>query len=425
MAVSIRSRRLLAPLLLVLLTLPALFSTAHAAPAGGLRPSGMGLDTEAMGEGEAEFDEIEALKVKAVQEGDWKQSKEDQIAVSKHVFTKPWNKAPFGSQVFDYTPDQIKELWPQLMDGLRIPYPSPEYLRIRYERFPVFKESYPGFDGDFDKLSRDVVNVWRLFLRGDYQEAAREGEKYGVASRIPGKLAQLMYAIYLEPNLAEKHMLLQDTANTVREYGAAVDAMKRDKQFHDDYVIIRVGYSYAIGRIAEDVPIATAIARNYVFKVLDAANDVRDLAPDHPLGLAFRAGIDANVVRKVGKAAGRMTFGAKQTDVKVFFDKALGTVPNMAVIRYEYANALLYMDKKRQIDESMAQLKRAAGTKPRFSMEALDAMYAAKRLKEVEALAKWPGSFRSFERKRLKYQKDNNINLYCILPKVCPAYIIQ
>lgn len=51
-------------------------------------------------------------------------------------------------------------------------------------------------------------------------------------------------------------------------------------------------------------------------------------------------------------------------------------------------------------------------------------MHAARRLKEVEALAKSSASFRSFERKRLKYQKDKGQNLYCVLPDVCRPYLI-
>lgn len=416
--------------LLITTGTPANAASADARPTLSATPisstgTGTGTNTEELGIGEAEFDEIEALKAKAAKEGDWEQSKEDQIVVSQRIFAKTGNKVPFGTQAFDYTPEQIKELWPQLMDGLRVPYPSPEYLKTRLDRFPAFRNSYPDFDGDYEQYSRDVVNVWRLFFRGDYQQAMVEGGKYGIPSVIPGKVSQLIHAIYLEPNLEDKHQLLQDVSNTVREYGSSLDAMRKDKQFHADYVIIRIGYAYAIGRIAEDVPIPVAIGRNYVFKVLDAANDVLDMQPNNPLGLAFRAGIDANVVRKVGKATGRITFGAKQTDVSTYFDQALKTVPNMAVIRYEHANAMLYMNKKREIEPAMEQLRLAAAAKPRFAMEALDAMYASKRLREVEALAKWPGSFRSFERKRLKHQKQSNQNLYCVMPKICPPFIIE
>lgn len=396
-----------------------------AAPTTTTGRTGSSSSEEAIMDGEAKFDEVEALKKKAAQEGDWEQGKDEQVAVNERVLTKTWNKPPFNPQVFDYTPEQMKANWPRIMQLLRVPYPSPEYLRVRFREFPAFKASYPDFDGNFDKLSADVLEVWRLFFRGDYQDAMRAGNKLGFAGQIPGMVSQIMYAIYLEPNLADKHMLLQDAANVCRKIGQALDGMQKKKEFHDDYVIIRVGYSYGIARIAEDVPVPTAIARNYIFKVLDAANDVRRLAPEHPLGLVFRAGIDANVIRKVGKAAGRITFGARQTEIREFFVRALKTVPDAAVVRYEYANAIMYMDKKRKIAEALAQLNTAAGTKPQFSMEALDAMYAAKRRKEVEALNNWPGGFRAFERKRIKYQRQNNQNLYCVLPTVCPPFIVQ
>jgi hypothetical protein len=410
-------RRLIPHLFASLLASMLLVSGALAAPNSKEEESAQ------MDEGEAEFDEIEALRKKAAQEGDWEISQDAQISVNQRVLTKPWNKAPFDSKPFDMTPEQMKERWPVFMRALQVPYPSPEYLKTRIEAFPAFKPD--NFDGDYDKLSREILETWRLFFRGDFQAAMNKGLSQGPAGMIPGKVAQMMYAVYLEPSLDDKHMLLQDVANVVREYGSSLDKMKKSKEFHDDYVIIRIGYSYAIGRIAEDVPIPVAIRRNYVFKVLDAANDVLALQPDSPLGLAFRAGIDANIVRKVGKATGRVTFGAKQTDVKTFFDRALKQVPDVAVIRYEYGNALLYMDKKRQIDAALEQFRLAAAAKPNFAMEALDSMYAAKRRKEIEALAASPVSFRSFERRRLKHQKQSSINLYCVLPQVCPAYIVS
>ena len=99
--------------------------------------------------------------------------------------------------------------------------------------------------------------------------------------------------------------------------------------------------------------------------------------------------------------------------------------PAPVVVRYEYANSFLYLNSKREIERALAELDKAAAQKPRFAMEALDAMYAAKRRREIRALAEWKGTFRSFERKRLAWQKRNNNNLYCVLPKDCPAFIIQ
>jgi hypothetical protein len=405
--------------------LPAFLLAALLALVPAWAPAAVEERDEPVEEGEAEFDEIEVLKQKAAREGDFELDEKSRIAVDRTVIERQWNAAPFNPRFFSYTPQQIEQNWPKFMRALRVPYPSKAYLEDRYNRFAIFRDSYPNFDGDFEQLHRDVVEVWRLFFRGDFQASLKKGETLGVAGRIPGKLSQIIYAIYLEPELDKKHMLLQDAANAVAEYGDALNQMKKEKKYWDDYVMIRVGYAYAIGRIAEDVPIPVAIARNYVFKVMGAANDVNDMAPNHPIGLGFKAGIDANVVRKVGKATGRITFGAKQSDVEEYFKQAFAIAPDVSILRYEYANALMYVNKKRQIDKAMEELRRGAQIRPTYAMEALDAMYAAKRLKEVEALAKSPMSFRSFERKRLKHQKDRNENLYCVLPERCQPFIVK
>lgn len=376
--------------------------------------------------GAADYSEIEALRAKAAKEGAWELDKSSQISVDQQVLRRPWNKVPFDQQPFSYTHEQIRDNWDKLMGDMAVPYPSAKMLRDGYEQFPEFREGHPGFDGDFEKLERELGDVWHLFLRGDFQASMQRGQELGPMGKLAGKVAQVFYAIYLEPNLENKHMLLQDSANMIREFGNAFEKMKKSKDpvMRNNYVIGRLAYTYAIGRIAEDVPIPVAISRNYVFKVLGAIGDVRTMAPENPLGIAASAGADANVIRKVGKAAGRITFNAKQANIRADFERALAT-SDLAVVRYEYANAMLYINKRRDIGLALEQLKRASTTRPRFAMEALDAMYAAKRRREVESLAKSTVSFRSFERKRIRYMKDRNENLYCVLPNICKPFIVQ
>ncbi|MFZ5723417.1 MAG: hypothetical protein ACOY33_07115 [Pseudomonadota bacterium] len=396
-------------------------------PAAAMAAPGEEADGGYVDPGEAEFDEIEVLRRKAASEGEWQQDQSEQIAVDRQVLRESWVRVPFDQRPFDYTPDQIRDNWQSLIgNNFQLPYPSAQFLRDIYTRFPAIRNAHPEFDGDFERLERELGDVWRLFMRGDYQLAMQRGEALGPMGRVSGKTAQMIYAIYLQPNLAKKHMLLQDAANVIREQGEGLEQLKKSKEqiYRNTYVVGRIAYTYAIGRIAEDVPIPVAIGRNYVFKVLGAIDDVRTLAPENPLGYAASAAADANVVRKVGKATGRITFGAKQANIRTYFEQALRT-SDMAMIRYEYANALLYVNKKRDIDEAIEQLKRSAKTQPRFAMEALDAMYASKRRREVEALARSTASFRSFERKRLKYQKEHNENLYCVLPGTCKPFIIQ
>lgn len=421
--------------LLLLLCLP-IFSPLALAAADG-EPAANGRET--MSSDEMAFDEIEARnqleakRKKAETEGDFVQAEDEKLTVERRVLTKPWHKVPFNQEPFDLTPEQIETNWPKLMRGLGVPFPSVEWLRTRYERFPAFKKSYEKgrghkFDGNYEALSREVVEVWRLFFRGDFQQAMKEGEKLGMGGQVPGKLAQAIYAIYLEPDLSHKHMLLQDVVNIEGAYNKELEEMKKLKEFQYEYALIRFNYGFALGRIGEDVPIAVAIARNYPLKIMDVIDDVQDYAPDYVLGLAMHGSFDANIVRKAGKTMAktigvRVSFGSrKPNQAREDFEKATSMVPDLAVLRYEYANAMLYIDKKTAIPEALVQLQRGISTRPYFAMEALDSMYAAKRKKEVEALAAYKGSFRAFERKRLAYQKKNNENLYCVTK---PPFIIQ
>lgn len=377
---------------------------------------------------EVEFDEVEALKRKASLEGDWTLQQDEQIHVEEGILRKNWAKPPFNTEVFDYTHEQIKRNWSVLLRSLGIEFPSPEYLRKRAENIPAYRASLdrPGvpFDGDYERLSRDVVEAWRLCLKGDYQKARWQGERLGFPGVFPAFFSQILYATYLEKRLDHKHMLLQDVANQYITYSKVADALRKaGSEYTMDYVVFRMGYVYALGRIAEDSPMRVVLARNYVFKIKNAINDMEELAPKHPLVLAMLGTLDANIMRRVGKAAGLATFGTKHSSVQKYFEQAVATLPDVAIVRTEYANSLIYMNKKRNIDQALEQLVAAAAIRPTYAWEALDAMYAAKRKKELDSLAAYNRTFRRYERKRLAYQKSSNQNLYCVIPKECPPYL--
>ena len=144
------------------------------------------------------------------------------------------------------------------------------------------------------------------------------------------------------------------------------------------------------------------------------------LAPEHQPGIERPLEARDQVRRANMQPIG----DGRRQNLRAEFEHALAT-SDLAVVRYEYANAMLYINKRRDIGLALEQLKRASTTRPRFAMEALDAMYAAKRRREVEALAKSTVSFRSFERKRIRHMKDRNENLYCVLPNICKPFIVQ
>jgi len=89
-------------------------------------------------------------------------------------------------------------------------------------------------------------------------------------------------------------------------------------------------------------------------------------------------------------------------------------VPDLAIVRYEYANSLLYTHQDASADQALAQLQAAADMPARFAMEWLDRAYARKRLQEVQAWRESGMSFKRFDRKRRKFMRKENINLYAV-----------
>jgi hypothetical protein len=281
----------------------------------------------------------------------------ENIPVDERIFRVRWNEVPFDKRFFTYTDEQIEEKWDYLMRGLRIPFPSAEYMRAQSTKYPFIIEGIKDFDGDFDKLEKRYLSVWRKF----------------------------------------------------KTLAAAV----------------RLGYAYAIARIAEESPIPIVVARGYIGKIKNNSDHITDLVPDHPLGHAFRAGVDAGIMRRVGKFTGRMTYNARSTVVGSSFGKARKLTPDIPIVAYEHGNALIYMNRNRNINEALALFEEASKMQPQFAMDALDTMYAHKRLQEVRLYTQNYRSFRKFEKDRRRFSRVTDRNLTNILSPVLTMDMLE
>lgn len=340
----------------------------------------------------------------------------DALGVDANYLKRPWKTTPYDPAPLTYTFDELEKHWDKLLRGYQIPFPSPEYLRKRYSRYPQMWKELKFQDEDYAMHSRNTLEVWLLLFRGDFQAARNLGYEYGGFSRVPAIFAQIIYAIYLAETLKEKHALLQDAANAVTDLSTVFQPRPQDDQeYRADYAMIRLGYTYAMCRIAEDVSIGTALIRDYVGKVFVASNDILAVYPEHPLGLALSAGIHANVIRRGGKLASNIVFGANVNDARGRFETSFAMAPDIALTRFEYANTLLYIDSDKEIDESIKQLELATTFVPRHAVEALDIAYARKRLAEVKDFKASGGGFFGYDRKRRKHQNRGKINLYDVL----------
>jgi hypothetical protein len=153
-----------------------------------------------------------------------------------------------------------------------------------------------------------------------------------------------------------------------------------------------------------------------MFKVAYAIDDTLAIDPEHPVALAMQAAMDANIIRYVGKLLGRLTFGARLSRVEEGFAAAFDQENDLAIVHYEYANSLIYINRDRDIYRALDAFNTAIGIHPVSAMEALDSMYASKRGREIQDYyLNYKNSFRSFERERREYMEETDENLYNVL----------
>lgn len=336
------------------------------------------------------------------------------LTLDAQVLDTPWVPAPFEASSFTYTYDEIRQSWPDFMRGLRIPFPSPDYLKARYQRFPALYRDLHYQDDNWEQHSRNVLEVWQAFFRGDFRHARELGKRYGGYARVPGLVSQIIYATYLAPSHTQKQQLLQEAINEMAWFGEQVAILPSEQGLTADYCMLRLGFGYAVARLAEDESVPATLQRNYAAMVINAATEILAVEPEHPLALSLSAAFEANVLRRVGKAAGRLTLAADSEDATQPFETSLVAVPDLAIVRYEYANSLLYTYQEASAEQALAQLQAAADMPARFAMEWLDRAYARKRLQEVQAWRDSGMSFKRFDRKRRKFMRKENINLYAV-----------
>lgn len=340
---------------------------------------------------------------------------EKRLQVKDEVVEGPWNAVPFDQDPYTYTFDEIRSRWDHFMRGLRIPYPSPEWLKSRFERFPALMRELGYQDRNWKMHSLNILETWQAFLRGDLRKARDLGIRYGGYAEVPGVFAQLIYGVYLADTLNAKQMILQDAINRILYYGKKFAYRPGEEKFHKDYVMMRLGLAYGFGRMTEDTRLTRALDSGWAIKTINAATEALAVAPDHALALALNAAFDANVIRRVGATAGRLAVGAEPINATQLFKRALELQDDMAILRYEYANTLLYVDRQQARERAVAQLEKAAGLDASFAMEALDRLYAQKRLAEVRAWQDTDMDFAEFDEQRRQYMWRNNVNLYNVL----------
>jgi tetratricopeptide (TPR) repeat protein len=255
---------------------------------------------------------------------------------------KKWAKFPHADKAYAYDAAGLKKHWTRLHKG------------------------------DVEPLPKDaaVLEAWRHFHAGEFQEAVAAGTAAGGAGINAAVKAQVVYASYLEQSDKGKLELLEEAANWADDRRKSAP---KDANAH--YL-----HAFALGRYSQGISVAKALAQGYGGKIKEALLTAMKLDAKHADSHTAYGAYQAEVIAKVGGIVAGVTYGAKKDSAVEHYEKAIKLFPESPIMHIEYGNGLLMLYGKGKIAEATRLYEKAASLKPLDAMERLDVEHAKSEL---------------------------------------------
>ena len=254
-----------------------------------------------------------------------------------------WSEFPYDNAAFCYSVTTLKKNWARLHAGDAEPLPK----------------------------DQAVLDAWILFHRGEFQKAYEAGLAAGGGGITVANKAQAIYANYVETKEKIKlEMFLQ-----IADRAAAQQAAEPENPSAYYW------QAYALGRYAQGISVARALAQGMGSKVKNALEKTIELSPTHADARIALGAFHAEVIDKVGKLLGRTQGADTATGLKMF-SQALKLNPTSAIAMIARANGLVMLEGDKRMTEAEALYADAAACTPVDAMECLDVELAKEELED-------------------------------------------
>jgi hypothetical protein len=272
-----------------------------------------------------------------------------------------WKAFPHDAKNYAYEGAALKKAWPELHRGDREPFPDAEFVASAFAKHPRLKGKL-----DPEKTAAALQSAWRAYHRGDFAAAVAEGVALGAIGANAANKAANIHATYLETDGARKIEILLESARRAEALQAAAPDSANAFYFH----------AQALGRYAQEISIAKALAQGVGGKVKASLDKAIKLAPDHAEAEIALGAYHAEIVNKVGGMLASLTYGASKEEALRRFAIARKLLPDSAIVRIEEANALVMLFGKAKLAEAEKLYAEAARCAPSDAMQKLDAEHA-------------------------------------------------
>lgn len=255
---------------------------------------------------------------------------------------KKWNEFPHDSNEFRFDSKMLKKRWPELHRGDREPLPD----------------------------DASLLDAWAAFHSGEFELAVDLAEEIGIAAHAVANKATGIYANYLEDDEKRQLKLFQGAITRAED---AIEALPEDPNAH-------YFHAFNLGRYSQNTSVVKAVKQGFAAKIRTSLHRTLELEPDHAEAHTAMGLYHAEIIDKMGKLIGSMTYGASESKAIEHLEAALSLTPDSPIAHIEYANGLYLLYGDRRLDEVTELYVKASEMTPRDAMERLDVEYALSEL---------------------------------------------
>ncbi len=258
-----------------------------------------------------------------------------------------WHAFPHNASAYQYDADALREMWPRLHAGDQEPFPQGESADV-------------------------LIEAWQAFHRGDFQQAVELGLKAGDAGHVVANKAAGIYADYLEEDDDQKLVIYQQCVDR------AVQAIEQEPGNPNAHYF----HAFCLGRYSQGISIAKALSRGLGGKIRKSLDSALELCPEHAEAHTALGLYHAEILDKVGRMMGKMTYGASPDAAMESFNRALQLTPDAPIAHIEHGNGVYLIHGDKRLEDSNDAYRRAAAIEPIDAMQKLDVEYARASLEE-------------------------------------------
>jgi tetratricopeptide (TPR) repeat protein len=266
-----------------------------------------------------------------------------------------WAEFPHRDKAFQYEGKALAESWTELHRGDCEPFPDAERVSELDPKCP-----------NPEKTAGQWQQAWRDYHAGRFAKAVDNAVQTGLCAHAVANKASGIYADYLEEDEKKRLAIYQ---SGIERAETAIEAFPDDPNAH-------YFHAFLLGRYSQCISVAKALAQGVGGRIRQSLDRALELAPKHAEARTASGLYHAEIIDKVGKLVGGMTYGAKADKAVSECQSALKITPKAPIAHIEYGNALYLLYGDRRLDESNKAYEKAAGIKPIDAMQKLDVEYA-------------------------------------------------